>query len=196
MSIFSKKKRNNEEEFEPIVQNENNFVFDVSSTIGSRIAEARKAHGYTQEEFSQMLDVSAQAVSKWENDISCPDIQLLPKIAEILGMTTDQLLTGKKPESNTENKTYEKTSEPVDTSKLKININVLKPGQNPVNVSLPFMMVKNFTKIGNGISGIIGNGAIDSIKLDEILSLVENGATGELLNVVAEDNTTVRITIE
>lgn len=196
MSIFSKKKCNNEEEFEPIVQNENNFVFDVSSTIGSRIAEARKAHGYTQEEFSQMLDVSAQAVSKWENDISCPDIQLLPKIAEILGMTTDQLLTGKKPESNADNKTEEKTNTPVDTSKLKININVVKPGQNPVNVSLPFMMIKNFTKIGNGISGIMGNGAIDGVKLDEILALVENGATGELLNVVADDNTTVKITIE
>ena len=196
MSIFSKKKHNNEEEFEPTVQNENNFDFDASNTIGSRIAEARKAHGYTQEEFSQMLDVSAQAVSKWENDISCPDIQLLPKIAEILGMTTDRLLTGKKPESNAENKAEEKANQPVDTSKLKININVVKPGQNPVNVSLPFMMIKNFTKIGNGISGIMGNGAIDSVQLDEILSLVENGATGELLNVVAEDNTNVKITIE
>lgn len=196
MSIFSKKKRNDEEEFEPIVQNENNFDFDASSTIGSRISEARKAHGYTQEEFSQLLDVSAQAVSKWENDISCPDIQLLPKIADILGMTTDRLLTGKKPESNADNKTEEKTNTPVDTSKLKININVVKPGQNPVNVSLPFMMIKNFTKIGNGISGIMGNGAIDSVQLDEILSLVENGATGELLNVVAEDNTNVKITIE
>lgn len=196
MSIFSKKKHNNEEEFEPTVQNENNLDFDASSTIGSRIAEARKALGYTQEEFSQMLDVSAQAVSKWENDISCPDIQLLPKIAEILGMTTDRLLTGKKPESNAENKAEEKANQPVDTSKLKININVVKPGQNPVNVSLPFMMIKNFTKIGNGISGIMGNGAIDSVQLDEILSLVENGATGELLNVVAEDNTNVKITIE
>ncbi len=196
MSIFNKKKTNNEEAFAPEKQNETNFSFENSSTIGSRIAEARKAHGYTQEEFSQMLDVSAQAVSKWENDISCPDIQLLPKIAEILGMTTDQLLTGKKPENNETNETKAEAKTPVDTSKLKININILKPGQNPVNVSLPFMMVKNFTKIGNGISGIMGNGAIDGVQLDEILSLVENGATGELLNVVAEDNTNVKITIE
>lgn len=196
MSIFSKKKNNYEEEHTPEQQSEAIFSFDESSTIGSRIAEARKAHGYTQEEFSQMLDVSAQAVSKWENDISCPDIQLLPKIAEILGMTTDQLLTGKKPENNGRNETKEEAKTPVDTSKLKININILKPGQNPVNVSLPFMMVKNFTKIGNGISGIMGNGAIDGVQLDEILSLVENGATGELLNVVAEDNTNVKITIE
>ncbi len=196
MSIFSKKKNHYEEEHIPEQQNEINLNFDNSSTIGSRIAEARKAHGYTQEEFSQMLDVSAQAVSKWENDISCPDIQLLPKIAEILGMTTDQLLTGKKAESNQAQQSSQKASEPVDTSKLKININVLRPGQNPVNVSLPFMMIKNFARIGNGISGIVGNGAIEGVKLDEILTLVENGATGEILNVVADDNTTVKITIE
>ena len=84
----------------------------------------------------------------------------------------------------------------IDTSNLKININVLKPGQNPVNVSLPLSMVKRFAKIGNGISGIMGNGAIDGVKLDEILTLVENGATGEILNVVADDNTNVKISIE
>ncbi len=192
MSIFSKKKNNfNEEPIQEIV-NEPVIEEDAATgTIGSRIAQGRKAKGYTQEEFSQMLDVTAQAVSKWENDISCPDIQLLPKIAEILGMTTDELLTGKKAEQKKE---AQKVN--IDTSNLKININVVKPGQNPVNVSLPLSMVKRFAKIGNGISGIVGNGAIDSVKLDEILTLVENGATGELLNVVADDNTVVSINIQ
>lgn len=192
MSIFSKKKNNqNEEPMQEIVNEPIIAEFENSNTIGSRIAQGRKAKGYTQEEFSQLLDVTAQAVSKWENDISCPDIQLLPKIAEILGMTTDELLTGKKSEQKAE---AQKVN--VDTSNLKININVLKPGQNPVNVSLPLSMVKRFAKIGNGISGIMGNGAIDGVKLDEILTLVENGATGEILNVVADDNTNVKITIE
>ncbi len=192
MSIFSKKKNNSSEEplqeivNEPIIEE-----FENANTIGSRIAQGRKAKGYTQEEFSQLLDVTAQAVSKWENDISCPDIQLLPKIAEILDMTTDELLTGKKTEKKKETQKVN-----IDTSNLKININVLKPGQNPVNVSLPLSMVKRFAKIGNGISGIMGNGAIDGVKLDEILTLVEDGATGEILNVVADDNTNVKISIE
>ncbi len=43
-----------------------------------------------------MLDVSPQAVSKWENDQTCPDISLLSKLANILGVTVDQLLSGKK----------------------------------------------------------------------------------------------------
>ena len=42
-----------------------------AQTLGMRIAEARKKHGYTQEDFSQKLNVTAQAVSKWENDLSC-----------------------------------------------------------------------------------------------------------------------------
>ena len=192
MSIFSKKKNiPNEEPIQEIVTEPVTEELESTGTIGSRIAQGRKAKGYTQEEFSQLLDVTAQAVSKWENDISCPDIQLLPKIAEILNMTTDELLTGKKTEQSKEQKTVN-----IDTSNLKININVLKPGQNPVNVSLPLSMVKRFAKIGNGISGIVGNGTVDSVKFDEILSLVENGATGEILNVVADDNTNVKISIE
>ena len=163
---------------------------DATKTIGSRISQARKSKGYTQEQFSQLLDVTSQAVSKWENDISCPDIQLLPKIAEILDMTTDELLTGKK------DKAQKEKHNNVDTSNLKININVIRQNQNPVNISLPLSMIKKFAKIGNGISGIIGNGAIDNIKFDEILTLVENGAPGEILNVVSDDNTTVSIIIE
>ena len=188
MSIFNRKKNEfNEEIFEEAF----NERAQSTGTIGSRIAQARKAKGYTQEEFSQMLDVTAQAVSKWENDISCPDIQLLPKIAEILGMTTDELLSGKAPKQNN---TSQKVN--IDTSNLKLNINVIKHGQKPINVSLPFVMIKNFAKIGNGISGIVGNGALEGVKLDEILTLVENGATGEILNVVADDGTIVSINIE
>ena len=193
MSIFFKKKISNdyEEESNQNEASETTEQQNVTETIGSRISKARKTKGYTQEQFSQLLDVTAQAVSKWENDVSCPDIQLLPKISEILDMTTDELLTGKKTSHSEEAK-----KETIDTTNLKVNINVLRVGQSPVNVSLPLSMIKKFAKIGNGISGIIGNGSIDSIKFDEILALVENGATGEILNVVADDNTTVSITIE
>ena len=50
----------------------------------------------TQEELAAKLAVSAQAVSKWENDITCPDVMTLPKLAELLGITVDELLSGKK----------------------------------------------------------------------------------------------------
>lgn len=64
--------------------------------MGKRIMQLRKEKGYTQEQLAEMMGVSAQAVSKWENDVSCPDISILPQLAEKLGVTTDELL-GVKP---------------------------------------------------------------------------------------------------
>ena len=65
-------------------------------TMGKRIMQLRKEKGYTQEQLAEMMGVSAQAVSKWENDVSCPDISILPMLAEKLWVTTDELL-GVKP---------------------------------------------------------------------------------------------------
>lgn len=65
-------------------------------SMGKRIMQLRKEKGYTQEQLAEMMGVSAQAVSKWENDVSCPDISILPMLAEKLGVTTDELL-GVKP---------------------------------------------------------------------------------------------------
>ena len=64
----------------------------MAQTLGKRIMENRKKLGLTQDQLAEKLGVTAQAVSKWENDQSCPDITMLPKLAEIFGTTTDILL--------------------------------------------------------------------------------------------------------
>ena len=64
----------------------------MDETLGKRISGNRKRLGITQERLAEQLGVTAQAVSKWENDQSCPDITILPKLAEIFGTTTDALL--------------------------------------------------------------------------------------------------------
>lgn len=64
----------------------------MEQTIGKRIVALRKGLGLTQDQLAEQLGVTAQAVSKWENDQSCPDIAMLPKLAEIFGVTTDELL--------------------------------------------------------------------------------------------------------
>ena len=68
----------------------------MEETLGKRISANRKRLGMTQDRLAELLGVTAQAVSKWENDQSCPDISMLPKLAEIFGMSTDELL-GLKP---------------------------------------------------------------------------------------------------
>ncbi|MBR3136915.1 MAG: helix-turn-helix domain-containing protein [Clostridia bacterium] len=69
---------------------------EYKETMGKRISDLRKGKGMTQEQLAQLLGVTPQAVSKWENDLSCPDISILPQLAEALGVTTDELL-GKAP---------------------------------------------------------------------------------------------------
>ncbi|MBQ9316919.1 MAG: helix-turn-helix domain-containing protein, partial [Atopobiaceae bacterium] len=61
-------------------------------TLGRRIARMRLEHAMTQERLANIANVSAQAVSKWENDQSYPDILLLPLLAETFGVTVDELL--------------------------------------------------------------------------------------------------------
>lgn len=60
-------------------------------SMGKRIAELRKAAGMTQEVLAEMLGITYQAVSKWENNGSLPDISLLPKLADIFQVRIDSL---------------------------------------------------------------------------------------------------------
>lgn len=60
-------------------------------TMGRKIALLRKGQNMTQEALANALGVTNQAVSKWEQDSCCPDIALLPKIAELFEVTLDEL---------------------------------------------------------------------------------------------------------
>ena len=70
----------------------------MEQTMGKRIMENRKRLGLTQDQLAERLGVTAQAVSKWENDQSCPDIAMLPQLADIFGISTDALLGREKAE--------------------------------------------------------------------------------------------------
>ena len=59
--------------------------------IGKQIQHYRKQKGLTQEQLAGLLNISNQAVSKWELDQSCPDIQLLPQLADLFEVTLDTL---------------------------------------------------------------------------------------------------------
>lgn len=65
-------------------------------TIGSFIAALRKANGMTQKELADMLNVSDKSVSRWERDETAPDLTLIPIIADIFHVTSDELLRGER----------------------------------------------------------------------------------------------------
>lgn len=74
-------------------------------SIGETIAYLRKQKGMTQNELAEKMNVTDKAVSKWERDLSCPDINTISKLADILDVSVEELLKAKKKEnSNTKMK--------------------------------------------------------------------------------------------
>jgi len=61
-------------------------------TLGTIITSLRKENGMTQLELAKKMSVTDKAVSKWERDLSCPDVNSLPKLAEIFGISVDELM--------------------------------------------------------------------------------------------------------
>ena len=68
----------------------------MKKPLGTMIAELRKQHGMTQLELAEKMGVTDKAVSKWERDLSCPDINSIPNLAEVLGVSVEELMQVKK----------------------------------------------------------------------------------------------------
>ena len=65
-------------------------------SIGETIANLRKQKGMTQSELAEKMNVTDKAVSKWERDLSCPDINTISKLADVLDVSVEELLKNKK----------------------------------------------------------------------------------------------------
>lgn len=68
----------------------------AKNTIGQFISALRKANGMTQKQLTEKLNVSDKAVSRWERDECAPDLSLIPVIADIFGVTSDEILRGER----------------------------------------------------------------------------------------------------
>ena len=63
-----------------------------NKNIGEIISSLRKEKGMTQNDLAEKMNVTDKAVSKWERNLSCPDINSISKLAEVLGTTVEELL--------------------------------------------------------------------------------------------------------
>ena len=166
----------------------------MEMTIGRRIAQLRREKGLTQEELSQMMEVSAQAVSKWENDQTCPDITSLPKLAKILGVTMDELLSGKE-----ENSPAARVLAPEERKELKdmmLRLLVDSCDGDHVKINIPMALVQVALDMGMELPQVSGNSALKNLDLEQIVNMVRQGAVGNLLEVESGDGDTVRIFVE
>lgn len=164
----------------------------MANSIGTRIAEARKRKGLTQDQLAEAMGVSPQAVSKWENDISCPDITLLPQLADYFGISVDDLLRGASaPEAQ-----IVPEEERKDFSKMMLRINVLSAQGDKVKVNLPMPLLKTGLQIGMNMETMGNYDALKDIDFDAILKMVENGVIGKLVEVESADGDIVEIVVE
>jgi transcriptional regulator with XRE-family HTH domain len=163
-----------------------------NKTLGGRISDYRRAKVITQEELAERLNVSPQAVSKWENDVCCPDIMLLPKLAAILGVSVDTLLLDKvEPETRVLPEEKRK-----NINELTLRVIVNSSDGDKVRVNLPMELVKVGLELGMQMPQVTGNDALKNIDIKKILELVERGVYGKLVEVESADGDKVDIFVE
>lgn len=162
------------------------------NTIGTKLAELRRAKGMTQEAVAEKLGVSAQAVSKWENDTSSPDITQLPKLADLFEVTIDALFLRQPTMPVTVVSAAER--KPLEKMLLKIIVN--SADGDKVRVNLPLSLVKVGLEIGMAMPQVGGNEALASVDFAKILEMVECGLIGKLVEIESADGDLVEIVVE
>lgn len=167
---------------------------NMQETLGKRIAAHRREMNMTQEEMAEKLGISAQAVSKWENDQTCPDISLLPALAKMLNTTVDELLSGK-PETES-GISIVPESQRKDIKDMMLRLKVDSPNGDKVRISVPMALVQLAVEMGMALPQVTGNAALQSIDLKQILAMVDKGVMGNLMEVEVADGTTVYIYVE
>lgn len=159
-------------------------------SFGARLAELRRQHNLTQNDIADRLNISAQAVSKWENDLTSPDIDTLLKLADIFNISTDELLGNNKIEP-----VYLPTEQRKDINQLVFRIIVDSVDGDRVRINLPMAAVKIFVN-NDSVKVFSGNKALENIDFNQIFALVEQGVIGELVSVDSADGDHVRILVE
>lgn len=160
-------------------------------SIGQRIQRLRKSAGLTQEELAEKLGITPQAVSKWENDVSAPDIGVLSELADILGVSCDTLL-GKEPQMK-----FVEATERKDFDKMVLKMKVRSAQGDNVDMNLPLSLISILAS--NGLGGELKIGKetkIDGDMLKQVLNVVEQGMVGKVLDVTSADGDIVEIFVE
>lgn len=164
----------------------------TNETLGKRIAELRRQRGLTQDQLAEAMNVSPQAVSKWENDLSCPDITMLPGLADYFHVTIDFLMRGE-PADEVRMVPAEQRKN-VDDMILKLY--VLSSDGDKVKMNLPLPLVQAAITLGVQPSMLGGKDVLKEIDLEAILKLVEKGLVGKLLELQSAEGDIVEITVE
>lgn len=157
-------------------------------TLGTRLVELRKKYNFTQADIGEKLNVSVQAVSKWENDLSLPDYDYLIKLADLFNTSIDELL-GRKKE-------IVRQEENKDINKLLFKISIKSADGDEININLPLSVIKVLVENNSNTNIISGNESLKNIDFASLLSLAEQGVIGEIVNISSAEGDIIKIVVE
>ena len=114
-------------------------------TMGEMIATLRKENNMTQLQLAEKMGVTDKAVSKWERDLSCPDIDSIPRLAEIFGISVDELMQVK------ERGKEENTAENITKLILKVIPLAMGVAVTALSVMKQIDVYSGFSMVGIGL---------------------------------------------
>ena len=152
----------------------------MKNTIGQNISIFRKKAGMTQEELSEKMNVTSQAVSKWENDLSYPDLECMSHLSRVLGTTVDTLINGESPIP--EVKLADCSN--IEKRILVLSTKVKKPCEVTANLRLPMEFICAL-KADDKLAEVVGEDNVESV--EEALQLAKMGVVGTVLSTHTDD---------
>jgi len=161
----------------------------MNETFAKNFAERRKELGFTQAEIASKLNVSPQAVSKWENGESLPDVALLPLIAEQLETTIDALFGREKKE-----KVEIIDSPKGDYSSYFLRIEAVSSDGGKAKINIPLSVAEIMFRSKGEIK--IAGFELSKEDFHNIIDMVEGGALGYLVDAESPDGDHAKIYVE
>ena len=160
-------------------------------SLGKRLSDLRKEHGYTQNDIAEKLNISPQAVSKWENDQTSPDIDSLIKLANIYHVSVDELVDNKKEET-----IVLEPNEKKDINKMMLKIRINSNEGDKVVVNFPLVVAKLLVDANIPGSLNISGYDLSGIDFKQVFALVEQGVIGEIVSIDSSDGDHITIVVE
>ena len=166
---------------------------DINKFIADKIKYYRIKRNMTQEDLAVQLNVTSQAVSKWENDLSIPDLPILIELSNLFHVSLDELV--KQKENSVPVVVDQGLRKPADQMILKIK--VLSCEGDRVSVNLPLGFVKACLQMGVSMPQVgIDQDVMKTIDFDALIKMIDYGVIGKLVEVESADGDVVEIYVE
>ena len=156
--------------------------------IGEHIAYYRKKAGMTQEQLSEKMGVTAQAVSKWENGLTCPDLDSVARLSEILGVSVEQLIHG---DAAVPSVSVVETPQ-VGRRVLCLQVQTKTPEVFNVTVRFPVELILKAYEMGC-LESLVGD---EACFVEQAIEMIRQGAIGSLVDVETEETVCKIVVVE